>query len=90
MGITDLKDLEKLFKLCRKHGIAEMDHHGIKFKLGDPPREGSTHNADDSGEVPTDNPYANFPTGVLTPEQLMFYSAGGLPEEDPTLQKETA
>ena len=31
-----------------------------------------------------------FPQGILTPEQLMFYSAGGLPEDDPFLKKEEA
>ena len=31
----------------------------------------------------SDNPWADFPDGELTPEQLMFYSAGGKPEEDP-------
>lgn len=38
----------------------------------------STHN-----EVPSENPYAAFPDGELSPEQLMFYSSGGDPKDDP-------
>ena len=52
----------------------------IAFKLGDVPQESTRPQAQD--ELPTD-PYANFPQGDLTPEQLMFYSSGGMPDDDP-------
>lgn len=78
MTIGDIKDLDRLFKLCRKHGIEEMDFQGIKFKLGPEPIKSKDVNQD---EVDTDNPYSNFPDRVLTEEELAFYSAGGLPED---------
>lgn len=78
--INDLKDLERLFKLCRKQGIAEFAINGITFKLGDLPVEQSKHV---TIEDEITDPYKNFPQGELTPEQLMYYSSGGLPDEDP-------
>lgn len=82
--IESIKDLEKLLKLCRKQGVTEIKFGSVEFKLGDLPFEqGRMHPAAESS---TDNPYANFPDGELTPEQLMFYSAGGLPEDDPFLK----
>jgi hypothetical protein len=79
--IKDFKDLEKLFKLCRKQGIAEMDFNGIKFTLGELPSDIATgSNTQESDPV---DPYKDFPTGDLTQEQLLFYSSGGLPSEDP-------
>lgn len=79
--IENLKDLEKLFKLCRKQGISEIDLSSMKFKLGDLPIE--------RGSIPEapSNPYTGFPEGELTPEQLMFYSSGGMPEDDPALKE---
>lgn len=79
--VNNLKELEKLFKLCRKQGITELDLGTIKFKVGDLPYEAGKDA--EQGEMPTENPYANFPDGELTPEQLAFYSAGGDPDEDP-------
>lgn len=76
--ITSLKDLEKLLKLCRKQGVTEIKLKDIEFKLGDIPMEKSgTLIADET------DPLSNFPQGELTPDQLMFYSAGGKPEDDP-------
>lgn len=85
MEIRTLKDLDALLKLCRKRGVTEIDLGTVKFTLGEVSpdlRSGPPAEEHD----PTD-PYANFPVGELTPEQLMFYSAGGLPEDDPELQK---
>lgn len=78
--IESLKDLEKLLKLLRKQGVTEIDLHGIKLKMGDLPMEPGAQ----AEEEP--NPYANFPTGELTPDQLLFYSSGGVPEDDPALK----
>ena len=82
--IENLKDLEKLLKLCRKQGVTEIDLGTVKFKLGDLPLEQSLQS--ESFEDISPNPYKNFPQGELTPEQLMFYSSGGLPEDDPALK----
>lgn len=79
--IESLKDLEKLLKLLRKQGVQEIDLHGVKLKMGDLPQE---QRVAASEEV--DDPYANFPPGELSPEQLIFYSSGGQPEDDPALK----
>lgn len=84
--IDNLKDLEKLLKLCRKQGVLEINVHGVSFKLGDLPIEARA--ASEAGEVI--DPYANFPQGELTPEQLMFYSSGGFPENDPVLKEKAS
>lgn len=84
--IESLKDLEKMLKLCRRQGVLEIDFHGVKVKLGDLPQEVQTASPDQ--EIPS--PLEGFPDGELTPEQLMFYSAGGLPENDPALSQEAS
>lgn len=79
--IQNLKDLERFFKLCRKLGVQKADLNSLSFEFGELPVERSV----DSGAELAD-PFANFPQGELTPEQLMFYSSGGLPEDDPLLK----
>jgi hypothetical protein len=64
--IKDLKELQALLKLCRKQGVTEIDWADLKLKFGDMPKKGSPEASDD--EVNVDE---------LTPEQLMFFSAGG-------------
>lgn len=80
--IENLKDLERLLKLCRRQGVTEIKLGTTEFKLGDLPQESG---AISKGEEESDpaNPYANFPKGELTAEQLIFYSSGGRPEDDP-------
>lgn len=82
--IKDLKELEKLLKLLRKQGITHFKMGEIDLTVGDLPQA--------QGQVETvdinDDPYAGFPAGVLTPEQLMYYSSGGVPEEDPFKDKQ--
>lgn len=84
--IENLKDLQKLFKLCRAQGITDLKINGIEVSFGNLPTE---HLSSDSDYVPGEivDPYSKFPTGELTPEQLAFYSAGGHPDNDP-LNKE--
>lgn len=79
--IDSLSDLKKLLKLLREQGCYEFEHNGTKLRLGELPRAVGSSESDDSA-----SPYAGFPDGELTPEQLMFYSAGGLPENDPELK----
>lgn len=80
--ITDLKDLQKLLKLCRAQGITDFKMGEIEIKFGDLPTTQRAMSDQVSDEDAT-QPYANFPQGELTPDQLAFYSAGGRPEEDP-------
>jgi hypothetical protein len=65
MTSTDLKDLERLFKICRKQGVTEIHMDDLHIKFGDLPTKES---GDQSDEIPTDE---------LTPEQLMFYASEG-------------
>ncbi len=80
--IESLKDLEKLLKLCRKQGVTKIDLGTVKLELGELPIERSVSAEREESE----SPYQGFPTGDLTPEQLMFYSAGGLPQDDPAMK----
>ncbi len=82
--IDSLKDLDKLLKVLRKQGVTEFEHNGTKLKLGDIPGEAL------SSEDTAENPYKGFPTGELTPDQLMFYSSGGMPENDPVAKQEAS
>lgn len=79
--INDLKDLKALFKLCRAQGITDFKMGELNIKFGDLP-QGQSSYQEPSIDDPV-NRYAGFPQGELTPEQLAFYSAGGLPENDP-------
>lgn len=81
--VNDLKDLQKLFKLCRAQGITDFKMNGIEIKFGDfPTSQQALSDQGMSAEDPI-NPYANFPQGELTPDQLMFYASGGDPKDDP-------
>ncbi len=81
--IKDLKDLERLLKLCRKQGVTDIKLEGCELKLGELPQKSEQS----SIESDPDDKWANFPSGTLTPEQLAFYSSGGMPENDPELNQ---
>lgn len=60
--IKDLKELEKLLKICRKQGVSDIKWGDVELKLGDLPRDG-TESAEESFPVtPTD-------------EELLFWSS---------------
>ena len=64
--MQDLKELGKLFALCRKHGVTDLTLEGTQIKFGELPAKKNA--SEDDTEIETDD---------LTPEQLMFCSAGG-------------
>ena len=80
--INTIKDLKDLFKLCRKDGVDELTIGDLNIKFGDLP-DNVKISVSDSDSI---NPYAGFPEGELSPDQLAFYSAGGMPEDDPYLK----
>lgn len=80
--IQNLKELEKLLKLCRKQGVTEIKLGSVELKLGDMPVSQAEFTQTANAPDPRD-PLANFPEGMLTPEQLAYYSSGGSPDEDP-------
>lgn len=61
----DLKELEKLFKICRKQGVTDLSFEGVSVKFGDQPSK-STSQGEDLEDIQTPD--------ALTPEQLMFYA----------------
>lgn len=62
--INDLKELEKLFKICRKQGVTEISLQGMSIKFGDLPFKASAQ-ADETDEIPTEE---------LSPDQLIYYA----------------
>lgn len=68
--IKDLAELDKLLKLCRKRGVTELKIGEVDLKLGPLPTKAQS-DAESSDEI--DTPHS------LTPEQLVFFSAGGEP-----------
>ncbi len=62
----DPKELDKFLKICRKHGISEIECEGVKVKFGDMPTKKDWVEPEE--EIDTD---------TLTPEQLMFYHTTG-------------
>lgn len=80
--IESLKDLEKLLRMCRKQGVNKIKLKDIEFELGDLPLTAEQIKEQQIEDERRD-PWANFPPGELTPEQLAYYSSGGMPENDP-------
>lgn len=80
--INDLKDLKALFKLCRAQGITAFKMNGIEVTLGEMPTTQGASYEQETVQDPA-SPYANFPDRILTPEELIFYSSGGKPEDAP-------
>jgi hypothetical protein len=82
----DLKHLKALLKVLRENGVTDYTSPDLSLKVSHDYLISKDKAQTLQTEVPSDNPYANFPDGELTPEQLMFYSAGGKPEDDPQNQ----
>jgi len=85
--IANLSDLQKLLKLLRKQGVSTFKMGEIELKLGDLPIE-RTHQVEQDTEIDTVNPYDEFPTGMLTETQAIHYANGGIPENDPELNRQ--
>jgi hypothetical protein len=66
--IKDLKELDKFLRICRKQGVTEITVDGISVKIGDL-----------RNDAPADNhTHDDIQTDDLTPEQLVFFAAGGV------------
>lgn len=80
----DQKQLKSLLKVLRDNGVSTYKTPELELVLvpeallaSSPARQQAQQ------EVVSDNPYVNFPDGELTPEELAYYSSGGLPENSP-------
>ncbi len=86
MTINNLKDLEKLIKLCRKTGVQAITVDGISLQLGSLPVKASTSQSFMDMQLPTITiPQVNENTPITPPEpiksdapteeELLFWSA---------------
>ena len=98
MNINNIKDLEALIKLCRKHNIEAFEIGDIKFTLGLKPTTKKAQQLPEltfpeaNIQVPTFNGITNpdvlkavedqIKTDGLTDEQLLFYSSADRIEEE--------
>jgi hypothetical protein len=80
----DHKTLKSLLKILREAGVAQYTTPELSLTIA-PDFLGDTHKAIHKYPYPAEeakDPYANFPDKILSPEELMYYSSGGLPPED--------
>jgi hypothetical protein len=86
MQLPNLTDLSKVIDLCRKKGVSSITIGELKLEIREEaPQSGYKRRKESHEEIEADatNPYDNFPSGELSPEQLIYYSSGGTPEADP-------
>lgn len=77
--IQNLKELEKLLKLCRKQGVTEITLGGeVSFKLGELPK-----NASSAEEIEDVEEAISALESPLTSEEIAFFANGGNPSENP-------
>ena len=81
--IQDLKDLEKVIKLCRRTGVNKITIEGITLELGYEPLITSNKKSqvksitNETGQIDetTNIVIDKIDTDSLTEEQMLFYSA---------------
>ena len=77
--VTNLKDLEKLLKLCRKQGVTEINLSGVAFKLGELPK----HQTQEIQEEDLEARFTEELEAPMTVEELAMFANGGLPQDNP-------
>jgi hypothetical protein len=60
----DLKDLDKFFKICRKHGIETITFKDLIVKFGEAPMK-TINETNESDSIPTDE---------LSHDELIYYA----------------
>lgn len=75
--INDLKELERLLKLCRKQGVTEIALPQVSFKLGEMPVRHPTQSIEDQTE---NSDYDDIES--MGPDELIRYSNGVLLSEN--------
>jgi hypothetical protein len=79
---SNIKDLTKLVKFMRKAGVLELTLESISIKLSaeEPPKRPYVRKKNSS--IPPEDTHQDLiPTDGLSDQELLFYSAGGVPEE---------
>lgn len=69
--IKSLDEFTDFLKICRKQGVTSVTFSGISVDFGELPKK--QKNDTEDREIPTDE---------LSQEELMFFSAGGAPNEN--------
>lgn len=85
MKIENLKDLKKLIDLCQKNGVEAIEVDGVKMNLRPVHKPAATRKSRKVVERPmttdgTEDLSDVIETDELTPEQMLFWSAGQAPE----------
>jgi hypothetical protein len=83
---VDLKELKAIVKIMRNEGVLSLKTADIDLQLSPEALFPVKKAVEAVSEEAAADPYADFPAGMLTPEQLAFYSAGGDPSDDPENQ----
>jgi hypothetical protein len=80
----DNKALANLLKTLRKNGVIKFKTTDLELEIShDFLSQPTVTDLPSSPPNDPEDPWKDFPQGTLTPEQLMFYSAGGIPGNDP-------
>lgn len=70
------RDLKKLVKLCRDMGISHYKGEGFEFTLTVDAPEPKKTKAAQATAMSVDNGDASIESDLLSPEQLLWWSAG--------------
>jgi hypothetical protein len=79
--VTSEKRLKSLLTILRANGVLRYKRGDIEIELAPAAMK---LEADESPDISQDrsDPYAAFPTGVLSNEELAYWSAGGPAQEE--------
>ena len=81
--MTSPKELRSLLKLLRENGVLTYKSADLQISFAPDSHLLSGKKTKEVVQEENGDTWSQFPTGTLTPEQLMFYSSGGDPSEDP-------
>ena len=86
MDLPDIKQLKKISDACRKAGIKVFECENFKITLTDtppPPSAYKRQKALKTGKAaPTEFVQGEVQTDMPSPEELLYWSAGGPPPGD--------
>lgn len=81
----DPKELKTLLKIMRDNGVLRLKTPDVELELSHESMFPKDKIVSDEKNLAAETPgqWDNFPGGMLTPDQLMYYSSGGAPDDDP-------
>ena len=82
MNLPDLKELSRVIALCRKQGVKSIKIDNVELTLQDVAPLPAKRNRKPKAQVPTDfGSNDEYTSEEPTELDLLFYSAGGVPDE---------